>query len=191
MRYQRRILAMLCVAVLFALGQIAGVVQSQEADDFAMSEALYRLVADVRSAVADFHDIEAAMEAEYGKFLDCFTHAEIGGMGQHYVNGELAGDRVLDPLQPEALVYAPTEDGELILVALEYLVFADVWDPEDEGLEPPTLFNQEFRLKTNIPETPPVWTLHIWIGTHNPEGLFADYNPTVFCPADAPIIDMS
>jgi hypothetical protein len=113
------------------------------------------------------------------------------GMGQHYVNGDLVGDDVLDALKPEALVYEPREDGSMILVAFEYLVFADVWDPEGEDREPPTLFGREFSLKTNIPDTPPVWALHMWLWAHNPEGLFADYNPLIMCPADQPSIDMS
>jgi hypothetical protein len=144
------------------------------------------LIAEVRGAVAPFRDLEAAEEAGYGKFLDCFQHGEELGMGQHYVNGELVGDDVLDPLQPEALVYEPREDGSQILVAMEYLVFEDQWQES----EPPTLFGQEFALKTNIPDTPPVWALHIWLFTHNPDGLFADYNPVVFCPTDQPITEM-
>jgi hypothetical protein len=79
----------------------------------------------------------------------------------------------------------------MILVAFEYLVFADVWDPDETGREAPTLFDQEFHLKTNIPDTPPVWALHLWLWAHNPEGLFADYNPIVSCPAGQPVVDMS
>jgi hypothetical protein len=137
-----------------------------------------QLIDEVRGSTADFRDIETAQEAGYGIFQDCFKDETIGGMGQHYVNGDLAGDDVVDPLKPEALVYEPREDGELILVALEYLVFADNW----ENSEPPTAFGQEFHLNTTIPETPPVWTLHIWLWSHNPDGLFANYNPIIFCP---------
>lgn len=150
-----------------------------------------RLVADVRAATAGFRDFSTVEDAGYGQFLACFVNDEIGGMGQHYVNGELVGDDILDPLQPEALVYEPTADGEMILVAFEYLVFADVWDPEGAGREAPTLFGQPLHLKTNIPDTPPVWALHIWLWTHNPEGLFADYNPLVFCPESYPVTDMT
>ncbi len=46
-------------------------------------------------------------------------------------------------------------------------------------------------LKTNIPDTPPVWTLHLWLWTDNPDGLFSDYKPTIFCPADCPLSDMT
>jgi hypothetical protein len=164
--------------------------QAQEGDGGELPAETAQLIHEVRVASAQYHDLDTALDAGYGKFLDCFTHGE-RGMGQHYVNGALAGDDILDPAQPEALVYESLGDGTQVLVAYEYLVFADVWDPNEEDREPPSLFGQEFALKTNIPDTPPVWALHIWLWTHNPEGLFADYNPIIVCPADESIVDMS
>lgn len=178
---------------LFTLLSFSGMAgaQDEHTHDAEISAEVGQLVADVRHATADFRDFEDIEDAGYGKFLDCFLNNDVGGMGQHYVNGTLVGDDVLDPMLPEALVYEPTEDGEMILVAFEYLVFADVWDPNNEGREAPVLFDQEFHLKTNIPDTPPVWTLHLWLWTSNPEGVFSDYNPLVFCPSDQPITDMT
>lgn len=149
------------------------------------------LIRSVRVATAKYQDVRTARAAGYGEFLDCFTYGGQRGMGQHYVQGDWAGDDVLDPLRPEALVYEPLGDGKQVLVAYEYLVFADVWDPDEEGRNPPRLFGQEFTLKTTIPQTPPVWTLHIWLWSHNPDGLFADYNPLITCPADQPVVDMA
>jgi hypothetical protein len=165
--------------------------QDEEASPDSFSDELKRLLADVRHGTAGFRDFAGIEEAGYGRFLDCFLNHDVGGMGQHYVSGELVGDDVLDPLQPEALVYEPTTDGEMILVAFEYLVFAEVWDPNNTGREAPVLFDQPFHLKTNIPDTPPVWALHVWLWTHNPEGLFADYNPLVFCPDGYTLTDMT
>ena len=95
----------------------------------------------------------------------------------------------IDPAKPAKI--DGLTPGDLILVAFEYLVFADQWDPEDTGRAAPVLFDQEMHLKTNIPDTPPVWTLHLWLWTGNPDGLFADYNPLVFCPAEYPLTDMT
>jgi hypothetical protein len=180
--------------VVLLFGLIAGIcafslmpLKAQERDEPVMPTNVRLLIAEVREAIAPFRDVQAAEEAGYGDFLTCLRHGEEMGMGQHYVNGDFVGDDHLDPLQPEALVYEPQEDGSLILVAMEYLVFEDQW----EGDEPPILFEQEFALKTNIPETPPVWALHIWLFAHNPEGLFADYNPLVFCQDGETSIDMS
>lgn len=196
MKVKRSLLWVSVSVVLWTLLSFSGLVRAQEAteahgEDTPISEEDSRLIAEVRAATAGFRDFSGIEDAGYGKFLDCFVNNDIGGMGQHYVNGDLVGDDVLDPMQPEALVYEPTEDGEMILVAFEYLVFADVWDPDNEGREAPMLFNREFHLKTNIPDTPPVWALHIWLWTSNPDGVFADYNPLVFCPADQPITNMT
>lgn len=185
--YHRSILLIACLMLM----QVSVLIQAQEQHEPTLTDELRATIHDVREATVQYHDLSVAEEAGYGKFLDCFNHGEALGMGQHYVNGDLVGDNVLDPTLPEALVYESLGDGEMTLVAFEYLVFADMWDPEDEGREAPTLFGQEFSLKTNIPDTPPIWALHIWLWTHNPEGLFADYNPLVVCPEDQPIVDMS
>lgn len=150
-----------------------------------------KLISDVRKGTADFRNFDGIKDKGYGKLLDCFVNKNIGGMGQHYVNGDYAGDDVLDPMKPEALVYEPTEDGKMNLVAFEYLVFASVWDPNNTGREAPVLFDQPFHLLTTIPNTPPVWALHLWLWTSNPNGVFADFNPIVFCPDGQPITDMT
>ena len=174
----RQRLYIVTLLVMLALTVMGGRVYSQGGPDAVLSEEVRQTVHDIRQATRGFREIDAATEAGYGVFLDCFTGDGSGDMGQHYVHGELVSDDELDPLQPEALVYEPQADGSLTLVALEYLVFEDQW----AGDEPPALFGQEFHLKTEIPDTPPVWALHLWLWTHNPNGMFADYNPTVFCP---------
>ena len=161
------------------------------ADMPTLSDQMMRLIDNVRGATAQFRDLDTAKKAGYDKFLTCFRYGNSRGMGQHYVNGTLAGDDALDPMKPEALVYEPREDGTLILVAFEYLVFADKWDPQETGRPAPTLFGQPFMLMSNIPDTPPVWGLHLWLWSYNPEGLFANFNPLVSCPSGMPSIDMS
>jgi hypothetical protein len=150
-----------------------------------------KLIDDVRHSTADFRDFSTVEGAGYAKFLDCFTNNNVGGMGQHFVNGELAGDDALDPMKPEALVYEPSENGDMILVAFEYLVFADQWDPNNTGRPAPVLFDRPLHLISTIPNTPPVWALHLWLWTDNPNGVFSDFNPLVFCPAGQPVTDMT
>lgn len=183
------VLSLLVALLLFSA--VFRVSQAQDHVSPAVPDEALSLIQQVRAATAKYHDLDTALEEGYGKFLECFQHGEGRGMGQHYVNGDLVGDAILDPLQPEAVVYEPLADGRMVMVAFEYIVFADVWDPNNEDREPPTLFGQEFSLKTNIPDTPPLWALHAWLWTHNPEGLFADFNPIVVCPADQPSIDFS
>jgi hypothetical protein len=186
----RLMLLMFAFLTVLAAGVFHQPVAAHDHEESELPAEVRQLIHEVRSATAEFHNLENALEAGYGKFLDCFQHGPELGMGQHFVNGDLLGNGELDPLQPEALVYEPLEDGTMLLVALEYIVPDEIWDPEGEGREPPMLFGQELTLRTNIPETPPIWALHIWLWAHNPEGLFADYNPLVFCPRDQPITEM-
>lgn len=167
---------MIVLVFVSALGLSSGHILAQGPEE-ELTEEVRWAIHEVRQSTRDFRDIDAATDAGYGIFQDCFIGDGSGDMGQHYLQGDFVGDDVLDPLQPEALVYEPQADGSLTLVALEYLVFEDQWTAD----EPPMLFGQEFHLKTEIPETPPVWALHLWLWTHNPNGMFADYNPTIFC----------
>ena len=48
--------------------------------------------------------------------------AGTGAMGIHYLYPDTLIDGVIDPNQPEAIVYAPSPSGSLHLVALEYIV---------------------------------------------------------------------
>ena len=69
----------------------------------------------------------------------CFSNPGVGGMGYHLINTGLM-DGTVDPLKPEALVYAPDKEGGLDLVAVEYIVPMDAWT--SSAL--PRLFNQDF-----------------------------------------------
>lgn len=203
MRSKRLLLLMVVLVSMLAVLSIGGILRAQEAtespDEYGgmtmeqspITPENARLIADVRQATTKFQDISTVKEAGYGKFLDCFVNKEVGGMGQHFVNGDLAGDDKVDPMKPEALVYEPTEDGKMNLVAFEYFIFADKWDPKNTGREAPELFGQKFHLVTTIPNTPPLWALHLWLWTSNPGGVFMDFNPLVFCPAGQPITDMT
>ncbi len=142
----------------------------------------------VRGATGQYQDVATAQAAGYAKFLDCIDEPGQGAMGIHYVNSNLAGDTVLDPLRPEALVYAPGEDGQLQLVALEYIVFQTKWDWDGQTSTPPKLFGQTFSLvgSPNRYGLPAFYELHVWAWKNNPSGMFYEWNPGVSC---APAID--
>ena len=94
-------------------------------------------------------------------------------MGYHYINGVL--DNIIDPLKPEAMVYAPRPNGKLSLGAVEYIVPAAGWDAVHS--KPPTLFGHVFGLDQSLG----VYELHAWIWKHNPSGMFFEWNPKVTC----------
>jgi hypothetical protein len=168
------------LAVTILLAMPLAVMAASEEEDLAAATA----------ATEDFKDVAAAEAAGYalpaeGPLHECIAALdETGAMGFHWINGELAGNAVVDPAKPEALVYERNADGELQLVALEYVVFAEAWDAENDS--PPTLFEREFMF-TDAPnryELPAFYSLHAWIWKENPAGTFAGFNPDVSCEAD-------
>ena len=141
---------------------------------------------DIRQATARYHDLSKAETAGYAEFPDaqgirCIELPGTGAMGVHYVKGSLVGDAVLDPRRPEALVYEQ-RGNNMHLVALEYIVFKQVW--EDAGnQQPPTMFGRQFNL-TPAPNRfgiPAFYSLHAWAWKVNPEGDFFAWNPRVNC----------
>jgi hypothetical protein len=143
-------------------------------------------LARARQATAKYRNLEVAKAAGYGLLVDaagiaCIDKPGVGAMGVHYVNGGLVKDPAIDPTKPEALVYEPTEDGGLRLVAAEYIVFQDAWDATHASR--PTLFGEQFELVLagNRYGLPPFYELHAWLWKRNPLGLFNDWNPRVTC----------
>ena len=102
-----------------------------------------------------------------------------GAMGIHFVNIARLTDGVIDPTQPEAVVYEPRADGSLHLVAFEFLVFQS-----DFGPTPPVLFPGHPFMSTpagNRFGLPAYYSQHVWVGKGNPLGNLAMWNPNVHC----------
>jgi hypothetical protein len=176
---KRTLLVVVAAVPVLVLGLLAGLATANGG----ISDQLR----DVERATRQYRDVTVAQAAGYGELKDadgiaCIDLPGVGGMGVHYVNGALVGDTVLDPQQPESLVYAPARDGRLKLVAVEYIVFADAWDAEHA--DPPSLFGAEFPLTPadNRFGIPAFYALHAWIYRPNPLGTFAPWNPRVTCP---------
>ncbi|MGH7385973.1 MAG: hypothetical protein ACREKG_12430 [Candidatus Rokuibacteriota bacterium] len=143
------------------------------------------LVKEARTATARFNSVTQAERSGYGPFPagvplhECIMALDdSGGMGIHWVNGNLLNDE-LDELTPEVLVYAPRPNGLLELVALEYVIF----DSAVPAGTTPTVFGEDLTLVPagNRYEIPAFWQKHIWLYEDNEAGLFADFNPSVTC----------
>lgn len=94
----------------------------------------------------------------------CFDQME-----EHYADPATFSDGVLDPFRPEALVYEHVGD-RLRLVAVEWV-----------STTPGSVFGIPLHLNENLG----VYVLHAWIWKYNPDGVLADFNPSVGdCPAD-------
>jgi hypothetical protein len=144
-------------------------------------------LAQVRQATAQFHRVEAATAAGYELgyvngagnriITGCIAHPTLGAMGYHYFNKALIDDLVIDPLRPEGLVYAPGADGGLKLVAVEYVVPGPNSNPAGPA-DAPTVFGMQMHIL--VPAVG-FHTLHAWIWSHNPSGMFAHWNPEITC----------
>jgi hypothetical protein len=171
-----RILAVAALAVA-AFASAAGPAAAHHSD-----------LAAAYAGTARYHQLDRAKADGYGLLVDakgiaCIDQPGEGGMGVHYVNGDLVGDAKVNAAAPEALVYEPRPNGRMRLVAAEYVVFQAAWDAEHS--RPPRLFGQRFELlgAGNRYGLPPFYELHAWLWKHNPRGFFDDWNPRVTCPA--------
>ncbi len=134
-------------------------------------------------ATAAFQDVASAEAAGYASSIDalgCFQNPGTGGMGVHYINGDLM-DGTVDITKPEALVYELDANGDIAgLVSHEYIVPIEAWTAK----KPPRLFGVDFHRHPTLP----LWVLHTWVWKDNPAGTFVDWNPAVrLCPAGVPI----
>lgn len=145
-------------------------------------------LAAARKGTGKFHNVAHAEDAGYASTLGpgpgslgCFENPGVGGMGVHYVNGELLGDGgALDPAQPEALVYEMRPNGQLKLVAHEYIVL----ESDVDSANHPMLFGEMLHKHPVLP----LYVLHAWVWQPNPLGMFEDWNPRVgMCPEGVPV----
>jgi len=120
-------------------------------------------LAPLRRATAQFHDLDATLAS--GR-VD--LHLCVDQMGQHFADPNTFADGVLDPVNPEAMVYADDGKGHLRLVAVEW-----VSTTPGQVMNIPLHFNPDVDL----------WVLHAWVWSPNPDGMFADMNPRMGnCP---------
>jgi hypothetical protein len=139
-----------------------------------------KLVQLVRDATKQFVNVNAATAAGYQPFLGCVSGPDHGAMGNHYVNGALVGDGILDASRPEVLIYEAS-DGGLQLVGVEFVVIAATWLASHSS--PPVLEGQSFQFvdSPNRYGLPAHFELHVWAWRDNPNGAFVDWNNKVTC----------
>jgi hypothetical protein len=143
-------------------------------------------LANAHDATAAYTAPQAALAGGYDLLTDaagiaCIDMPGEGAMGVHYVKSSLVQSGTLDPARPQALVYEVRPEGQMQLVALEYVVIQSTWDASHNG--PPMLFGQKLMLNPadNRFGLPAFYSLHAWIWKHNPAGTFAPFNPDVHC----------
>ena len=163
-----------------ALAMVVGVVTLANPAD---ANTTNQDLAQVRRATARYHQVSSAVSDGYqlgynGMITGCIEHPTSGAMGYHYFNAELFEDPAVDPLRPEGLLYAPGPDGQLRLVAVEWVVPGSVWDATGATVAPSVLGSDLHVLNPVLG-----WYIHhAWIWQPNPSGVFSDWNPDVDCP---------
>ncbi len=131
------------------------------------------LLKSLRQTTARFNSTTQAIHAGYMPDDHCVAVPGVGGMGYHWANTSLV-DPVFDPLNPEVILYATGQGGNLRLVAVEYVVV-------NVGQPAPMFETQAFAVG-GAPIPVPHWTLHVWVHENNPSGIFAPFNPNISCP---------
>jgi hypothetical protein len=142
----------------------------------------------VRQVTARFHDVDAAKAEGYELgyvngagnriITGCIANPTAGVMGYHYFNKALIDDLVVDPTRPEGLVYTSGPEGQLRLVAVEYVVPGPNSNPPGVS-EPPSILG--IRMHILVPAVG-FYIQHFWVWSHNPAGMYVDWNPALTCP---------
>lgn len=140
----------------------------------------------VRDATERFKDVAVAEDAGYALMFGCVSGPDWGAMGLHYVNLSLVTDNVLDPAQPEIVIYEPLPNGRLKLIGADFLVFKDGWHASNEAT--PQLGGQLMHLfeSPNRFGLPDFYTLHVWAWKDNPSGTFSNWHSNVSCDSFTP-----
>jgi len=153
--------------------------------DSSQGVAVASELAAIRAATAKYHDISTALADGYqlgyrGVVTGCISNPnpeEGGAMGYHYFNWERMDDPTIVAGEPEVLVYHKADDGTLVLGAVEWVVPKPVWDAGNSL--PPVVFGHTLTVINKVLNW---YVAHAWIWTHNPSGMFANWNPEVTCP---------
>lgn len=153
-----------------ARGDRPSVLASQSGLDAPVNKDL----ATLRQVTAAFRRFDVASAAGWSaKITSCMDDPGLGGMGFHYGNvGLIDGSVRVD--EPELLLYEPEKNGQLRLVAVEYII---PYTFHPRSGEAPVLFGQQFKQN----DTFQLWGLHAWVWEENPSGMFASWNPRVTC----------
>ena len=158
--------------------------------ELARDPVVNQALAAVREASAAYHDPDTAV-ADGFLATDACVSSPAGTMGFHYFNPGRVMDGAVSVEEPEVLVYHPGPDGPM-LGAVEYFFpividgapwFGDEPPPADKTPAAPILFRRAMNgpMAGHEPGMPWHYDLHAWVWSHNPDGMFADFNPALSC----------
>lgn len=157
-------------------------------------------IAAAKAAAEKYKDVNVALAEGFipDPSGECVA-SPAGGMGIHYLNMALLEITGADPkidgtgthtdfLKPAILLYEPQEDGSMVLVGIENLVFQAAW--ADAGYtDPPSFGGSVWDTMADNPDTDfdeahgfaPHYDRHAWVFRDNPAGILAPFNANVSC----------
>lgn len=129
-------------------------------------------------ATAAFSSYDVARAAGWNAVISECVESPAGAMGYHVANMEALDGAPfeLSLLRPEVLLYVPLQDGSMEFLGVEYIV---PYTP-DNASNPPEILGQQLQYNPHQD----IWALHVWTERHNPDGIFAPFNPDVSCPSE-------
>ncbi len=141
------------------------------------------LIDKVHKATARYTDINVAMAEGWVTATPCVSGPDTGAMGVHLVLPARISAGVLNPQQPEALIYEPMANGAMRLVGVEFIVLASIWENSNPAGAVPALDGNllNYIAAPNRYGLPAFYELHVWAWEHNPKGSYADWNTQVSC----------
>jgi len=142
------------------------------------------LIDAVRNATARYLDINEAFRDGWVTATPCVSGPDAGAMGVHLVLPARIASGVLNPAQPEALIYEPMANGSMRLVGVEFIVLESVWTAANPapGAVPALEGNLlNYVAAPNRYGLPPFYEIHVWAWQNNPKGSYADWNTQVTC----------
>lgn len=141
------------------------------------------LMEEVRAATERYQELSVALAEGFVQATPCVSGPDAGAMGVHFVLPARIAGGILQPDQPEALIYEPMADGAMRLVGVEFIVLASVWEAKHPAGSTPALGGDllNYVSAPNRYGLPAFYELHVWAWEHNPKGSFADWNTSVNC----------
>jgi len=142
------------------------------------------LITKVRNATERYLDINVALSEKWVKATPCVSGPDAGAMGVHLVLPSRLGSVLLDPAQPQALIYEPMANGAMRLVGVEFIVLEPVWLASNPPANATPALDgnlMNYIASPNRYGLPAFYEMHVWAWEHNPKGSYADWNTRVTC----------
>jgi hypothetical protein len=141
------------------------------------------LINQVHNATARYVDINVAFAEGFVVATPCVSGPDTGAMGVHLVLPSRISSGVLNPEEPQALIYEPMANGQMRLVGVEFIVLASVWSANNPAGSVPALAGNllNYIAAPNRYGLPAFYEIHVWAWQSNPVGSYADWNTSVTC----------